>query len=98
MAGALGILFGTIFMALHATQGPRLGLPQMIQSRAQFGYRGVIVVLFGSLFTFMAFNVVDQLLIAAGVEGIFGWNATVVAIGGHDDRGAARDLRTRLAP
>jgi purine-cytosine permease-like protein len=80
VAGALGILFGTIFMALHATQGPRLGLPQMIQSRAQFGYRGVIVVLFGSLFTFMAFNVVDQLLIAAGVQGIFGWNATVVAI------------------
>lgn len=80
VAGALGILFGTIFMALHATQGPRLGLPQMIQSRAQFGYRGVIVVLFGSLFTFMAFNVVDQLLIAAGVEGIFGWNATLVAI------------------
>lgn len=81
VAGALGILFGTIFMALHATQGPRLGLPQMIQSRAQFGYRGVIVVLFGSLFTFLAFNVVDQLLIAAGVEGIFGWNATAVAIG-----------------
>ena len=80
VAGALGILFGTIFMALHATQGPRLGLPQMIQSRAQFGYRGAIVVLFGSLFTFMAFNVVDQLLIAAGLNGIFGWNSTVVAI------------------
>ena len=80
VAGGLGILFGTIFMALHATQGPRLGLPQMIQSRAQFGYRGVIVVLFGSLFTFMAFNVVDQLLIAAGLKGIFGWNATAVAI------------------
>jgi nucleobase:cation symporter-1, NCS1 family len=80
VAGALGILFGTIFMALHATQGPRLGLPQMIQSRAQFGYRGAIVVLFGSLFTFMAFNVVDQLLIAAGVNGIFGWNSTAVAI------------------
>lgn len=81
VAGGLGILFGTIFMALHATQGPRLGLPQMIQSRGQFGYRGVIVVLFGSLFTFMAFNVVDQLLIAAGIEGIFGWDPTVVAIG-----------------
>lgn len=81
VAGTLGILFGTIFMALHATQGPRLGLPQMIQSRAQFGYRGVIVPLFATLFTFLAFNVVDQILIAAGVEGIFGWDATVVAIG-----------------
>jgi purine-cytosine permease-like protein len=37
--------------------------------------------LFATLFTFMAFNVVDQILIAAGVEGIFGWDATVVAIG-----------------
>ena len=80
VAGTAGILFGTIFMALHATQGPRLGLPQMIQSRGQFGYRGVIVPLFATLFTFMAFNVVDQLLIAAGIEGIFGWNATFVAI------------------
>ena len=46
VAGTAGILVGTMFMALHATQGPTLGLPQMIQSRAQFGYRGVIVALF----------------------------------------------------
>jgi len=36
---------------LHASQGPRLGLPQMIQSRAQFGYRGVVLPLFLALFT-----------------------------------------------
>src|SRR6202020_2258942 len=40
LAGALGILFGTVFVAFHASQGAELGLPQMIQSRAQFGYRG----------------------------------------------------------
>jgi purine-cytosine permease-like protein len=80
LAGALGILFGTFFMAFHATQGPKLGLPQMIQSRAQFGYRGVIIVLFGSLFTFVAFNIVDQILIDGGLNGIFGWNATLVGI------------------
>jgi nucleobase:cation symporter-1, NCS1 family len=79
-AGGLGIMFGTIFMALHATQGPHLGLPQMIQSRAQFGYRGVVVPLLAAVFTFLAFNVVDQLLIASGLAGIFGWNATVVAL------------------
>src|SRR3954468_23683736 len=45
LAGALGILTGTVFMAFHASQGPLLGLPQMIQSRAQFGFRGVIVPL-----------------------------------------------------
>ena len=37
VAATLGILFGTIFMAFHATQGPVMGLPQMVQSRAQFG-------------------------------------------------------------
>ena len=54
LAGALGILFGTLFVAFHASQGAELGLPQMIQSRAQFGFRGVVVVLFGTLFTFSA--------------------------------------------
>ncbi len=80
VAGTAGILVGTMFMALHATQGPTLGLPQMIQSRAQFGYRGVIVALFAMVFTYMAFNVADQVLLAQGLHGAFGWNASVVAI------------------
>lgn len=95
LAGALGIVFGTFFMAFHATRGAQLGLPQMIQSRAQFGYRGVVVVLFASLFTFLAFNVVDTIMIIGGLTGIFGWNGTavglvitvlaaVLAIYGHD--------------
>src|SRR5208337_2431746 len=36
----LGNLFGAVFMALHSAQGPKLGIPQMIQSRAQFGFHG----------------------------------------------------------
>ena len=80
IAGTAGILIGTCFMALHATQGPTLGLPQMIQSRAQFGYRGVIVALFAMVFTYMAFNVADQVLLAQGLHGAFGWNANLVAI------------------
>ncbi|WP_432519004.1 purine-cytosine permease family protein [Kineococcus sp. SYSU DK006] len=94
-AGIAGILFGTFFMAFHATQGARLGLPQMIQSRAQFGYSGVLVPLIGSLVTFVAFNIVDTVIIGEGLQGIFGWNpvlvgvvisliATVLAIYGHD--------------
>ncbi len=31
---------GTLIMAAHSAQGPRLGIPQMIQSRAQFGVIG----------------------------------------------------------
>jgi len=80
VAGLLGIVAGTIFMAFHATQGPVLGLPQMIQSRAQFGFRGVVVPLFAMLFTYMAFNVADQVLLAQGLHGTFGWNANVVAV------------------
>ena len=40
LAILLGNLIGTVFMALHAAQGPRLGVPQMVQSRGQFGARG----------------------------------------------------------
>jgi len=80
LAGTLGILAGTVFMAFHAAQGPTLGLPQMIQSRAQFGYRGVVVPLAATLFTYMAFNVADQVLLSQGLEGTFGWSAEVVAV------------------
>src|SRR3954469_12493566 len=80
LAGVLGILTGTVFMAFHAAQGPTLGLPQMIQSRAQFGYRGVIVPLFATAFTYLAFNVADQVLLGEGLDGAFGWNANLVAI------------------
>jgi NCS1 family nucleobase:cation symporter-1 len=80
LAGVLGIWFGTLFMAFHATQGPVFGLPQMIQTRAQLGYRGVVVALFAVLFTYMAFNVADQVLMASGLHGAFGWSAGAVAI------------------
>ena len=33
----LGNVIGAIFMALHAAQGPQLGVAQMIQTRGQFG-------------------------------------------------------------
>ncbi|PBC63222.1 cytosine permease [Streptomyces sp. Tue6028] len=41
----LGNLLGGAVMALHSAQGPKLGLPQMIQSRAQFGVRGAVIPL-----------------------------------------------------
>ena len=95
LAATLGILFGTIFAAFHASQGAELGLPQMIQSRAQFGFRGVSVVLLGTLFTFIGFNVADSVLIAQGTRLLLGWNsaavilaaalvATIITIYGHD--------------
>jgi purine-cytosine permease-like protein len=80
LAGALGICFGTLFMAFHARQGPVFGLPQVIQTRAQLGYRGVVVAMFAVLFTYMAFNVADQVLLSSGLHGAFGWSAGVVAL------------------
>jgi len=40
IAIAVGVIFGALLIALHATQGPKLGVPQMIQSRGQFGFYG----------------------------------------------------------
>lgn len=40
VAIVLGNAVGAVFMALHSVQGPRIGTPQMIQSRAQFGVDG----------------------------------------------------------
>jgi purine-cytosine permease-like protein len=67
-------------MAFHASQGAQLGLPQMIQSRAQFGYRGVVVVLLATAFTFIGFNVVDTVLMANGLHALFGWSPVVITI------------------
>jgi nucleobase:cation symporter-1, NCS1 family len=95
VAGTLGIMFGTLFMAFHGSQGPHLGLPQMIQSRAQFGYRGVILVLFATLFVFAGFNIVNLVLMMQGLKTLFGWDpfrialavtvpASILAVLGHD--------------
>ena len=76
LASILGVLFGTLFMAFHASQGPDLGIPQMIQSRAQFGYRGVLLPLFAALFTFLGFNVVDTYLVGHGLNSLYGWGVS----------------------
>lgn len=44
VALVIGNLVGAIFMALHAAQGPRLGVPQMVQTRGQFGSLGSLLV------------------------------------------------------
>ncbi len=43
LAIIIGCGVGAIFMALHSAQGPKLGIPQMIQSRAQFGFFGAVI-------------------------------------------------------
>lgn len=38
-----GAAVGGAFMAAHSAQGPRLGVPQLVQSRAQFGFYGALL-------------------------------------------------------
>src|SRR6201995_1831507 len=58
----LGALLGTFFMAFHAAQGPQLGLPQMIQSRPQFGYVGALLVWAFAYLQYAGFNIFNTIL------------------------------------
>jgi nucleobase:cation symporter-1, NCS1 family len=79
VAGALGAVFGALAMAFHASQGPVLGLPQMVQSRAQFGYFGVLVPVVVTVLVFIGFSIVQTNVLQTGLSGIFGWHPVVVA-------------------
>lgn len=51
----IGNLIGGVFMALHAVQGPQLGVPQMLQARGQFGARGAALIVAIALVMFVGF-------------------------------------------
>jgi nucleobase:cation symporter-1, NCS1 family len=72
IAVVLGSAFGTFFMAFHSTQGPQLGLPQMIQSRPQFGYVGALLVWGVALIAFIGFNAFNQILAAQTLHSLYG--------------------------
>jgi purine-cytosine permease-like protein len=63
-----GCALGTFFMAFHSTQGPQLGLPQMIQSRPQFGYSGALLVWAVALVAYIGFNAFNQVLAAQALH------------------------------
>ena len=44
LAIVIGSCGGAVFMALHSAQGSKLGVPQMIQARAQFGMYGSVPI------------------------------------------------------
>lgn len=94
LAIVLGVGFGTFFMAFHANQGPTMGLAQMIQSRAQFGSRGVLVPFTATVFVYIGFLVFDTILVVQGIgvapEATWLWYPAVIAVSiviaviGHD--------------
>src|ERR671939_614196 len=62
VAIVVGTLVGTFFMAFHSAQGPQLGLPQMIQSRPQFGYIGALLVWLFAYLQYAGFNIFNTIL------------------------------------
>jgi nucleobase:cation symporter-1, NCS1 family len=59
----IGNAVGTIFMAAHSAQGPHLGIPQMIQSRAQFGVLGAGIPLVAVVLTYLLYSAADTLVV-----------------------------------
>src|SRR6476619_4359958 len=95
----LGLLIGNILggavMALHSAQGPRLGLPQMISSRAQFGVLGAVMPLLLVIVMYLGFAATGTVLAGQAVNKIlhvdnsnigilvFGALTAVVAVTGY---------------
>ena len=80
IAVVIGCAFGTFFMAFHSTQGPQLGLPQMIQSRPQFGYVGALLVWCVALVTLVGYCSFNLVLSADTVVTLVGWNRPVTMV------------------
>lgn len=76
----LGNVLGGIIMALHAAQGPTLGLPQMISSRAQFGVYGAIIPLVLVVLMYIGFASTGTVLSGQAVNGILGVETPWVGI------------------
>lgn len=96
LAIVVGNLIGTLFMALHAAQGPRLGVPQMVQSRGQFGARGAASVVALVIFMYVGYGatalvtggqslhaIVPSIGVREGIV-VVGLVSLAMAIYGHD--------------
>lgn len=68
----IGNIIGGIVMALHSAQGPQLGLPQMISSRAQFGIIGAIIPLVLVVLMYIGFASTGAVLSGQAVNLIIG--------------------------
>jgi NCS1 family nucleobase:cation symporter-1 len=70
LAIVVGTLVGALLIALHATQGPKLGVPQTIQTRGQFGFYGA-AFLFPCVLLLNSGFIAAQLVIQAqSAEGV----------------------------
>src|SRR5271156_4522685 len=66
----IGNLVGAIFMALHAAQGPTLGVPQMVQTRGQFGSLGSLLVVGIVIVMYVGFLASNLVLCGESLAGV----------------------------
>jgi NCS1 family nucleobase:cation symporter-1 len=66
----VGHLIGGVLMALHSAQGPQMGIPQMIQSRAQFGSLGSLLVVVIAGVMYLGFFTSNIVLAGKSLHGV----------------------------
>lgn len=68
----VGHMIGGVLMALHSAQGPQMGIPQMIQSRAQFGSLGALLVVVIAGVMYIGFFASNIVLAGKSLHGVTG--------------------------
>ncbi|WP_415857025.1 purine-cytosine permease family protein [Sinomonas sp. G460-2] len=76
----VGNVLGGTVMALHSAQGPKLGLPQMISSRAQFGVLGAVIPLVFVILMYVGFAATGTVLSGEAINLIIGTDNRAVGI------------------
>lgn len=66
-----GHLFGGIFLGLTSAQGPKVGIPQMVQSRAQFGRYGSLLVIGFTTVIYLGFFISNISLSGKVINNVF---------------------------
>jgi purine-cytosine permease-like protein len=90
-----GTVVASLLVAAHASQGPHLGLPQMVQSRPQFGRHGALFIWGTAVLVYWGYVVSGFLILGTTLSDLIGGSsafwllATAVvslalAIVGHD--------------
>jgi nucleobase:cation symporter-1, NCS1 family len=80
LAIVIGFGLGTFLVAFHGAQGPRLGIPQMIQSRAQFGYVGGVVPMIVAEVAYIGFFAANPAVAGLVANAVWGVNVYLVVV------------------
>ena len=72
IAISVGTIIGALLIALHATQGPSLGVPQTIQCRGQFGFYGAAFMFPAVLVLNIGFIAAQLVIQAQSMQGVIG--------------------------